>query len=118
MPNPRPTTTHTGRTTVTDYPIGTNDQGQAITATLTCWHDKNRGALLAQLQRFTIAADGTRTEQPGHSTRIQSKMLTRFSKGALDGFSEYAISTVDEMRFDGLDDSYSIAVRATFDPAS
>lgn len=116
MPTLKPITTHTGRTTITDYPIGADASGQPVTATLTCWHDKDRQALLAQLQRFTISADGTRTEQPGHSTRIQSKTMARFSKAALDGFTEYAIETLEEMRFSGEDDSYAVAVRAAFTP--
>jgi hypothetical protein len=111
------TTTVNARNSITDYPIGTDTDGNQIVATLTCWHDKDRKALLAQLQRFTIAANGTRTEVPGHSTRIESKMMAKFSKAALDGFTDYAKQTVDELRFSGNeDDSYAVAVAATFAP--
>lgn len=111
------TTTHTGRTSITDYPIGADANGHQIVATLTCWHDKDRKALLAQLQRFTIATDGSRTEVEGHSTRIESKMMAKFSKAALDGFTDYAKQTVDELRLSGNeDDHYAVAVVATFAP--
>lgn len=112
-------TTHTGRTTVTDYPIGADANGHQTVATLTCWHDKSRTALLAQLQRFTITPDGARTEIEGHSTRIQSKIMAKFSKAALDGFTDYAKQTVEELRYSGdEEDSYAVAVRAAFAPAA
>lgn len=108
-------TTLNARNSVTDYPVGNDADGNTIVATLTCWHDKDRKALLAQLQRFTIAADGTRTEVPGYSTRIQSKLMARFSKAALVGFAEYAKETVDQLRFSGdPEDHYAVAVAATF----
>lgn len=111
------TTTLNARNSVTDYPIGSDADGNKIVATLTCWHDKDRKALLAQLQRFTIAPDGTRTEVPGHSTRIESKMMAKFSKAALEGFTSYAKETVDQLRFSGNeDDNYAVAVAATFAP--
>lgn len=117
MTTPQATTTLNARNSVTDYPIGTDADGNQIVATLTCWHDKNRTALLAQLERFTIAADGTRTAVPNHSTRIESKLMAKFSKAALEGFTEYAKETVDYLRSSGNpEDHYAVAVAATFAP--
>jgi hypothetical protein len=54
---------------------------------------------------------------PGHSTRIESKMMAKFSKAALEGFTEYAKETVDQLRFSGNeDDHYAVAVSAAFSP--
>jgi hypothetical protein len=114
------TTTYGDGRSVTDYPVRTDADGTQIVASLICWHDKDRKALLGQLRGVTIGpsdTDGVEVREftPSRSIMITTRGMNRFSQSTLEGFTLSAMDSVDMLRNDtNEDDSYVMGVKSIF----
>lgn len=94
------------RSVTTEHPVGTDDQGRQIVASLHSFHNRERGHLVAILSRVTLkpsAATGMTFAElrPMASVSVGDDPIIRYSGKALAAFHERALGTVERLKAAG-----------------
>jgi len=94
------------RSITTEHPVGTDDQGRQVLASLHSSHNRERGHLVAILSRVTMKPNPTTGVtfaelRPMESIAVGDDPIIRYSDKALAAFHERALAKVEQLKAAG-----------------